>query len=55
MSFVRILREEPTVEQNRPDLTILGQDWCLIIENKIPVSYTHLDVYKRQGLIELKF
>lgn len=35
MSCVKIWREEPTANQNRIDLLILGQDWCLIIENKI--------------------
>jgi hypothetical protein len=35
MSCVDIGREVPTANQNRIDLQILGQDWCLLIENKI--------------------
>ena len=37
------------VAGTHPHDLVIGADTVVAIDNKIPVSYTHLDVYKRQG------
>ena len=36
------------VPTSDPDEAFAGANWCLLVGSVPPVSYTHLDVYKRQ-------
>ena len=47
---VTISKGSDKVDLNALNLTqMTGEDARLLLEQKGPVSYTHLDVYKRQG------
>ena len=41
------------MDPNEYALKVLGKNYILDLNDTVSVSYTHLDVYKRQGLVNL--